>query len=167
MGTIDTVCGGARRDLAPYFVACRYPTPGVNSLVVVPGSPDRIGCPALLEGRSGFDARFGPAREAGPSVYEHPLGLTRSAHHSQPGRAPEVSLQIENVKVDQPKGSEPAVPFDLVVWAVVILWGTWLLGLPAAVLRWLSADRHAHDRSIADEAQAWLSRQRSGADGFD
>jgi hypothetical protein len=42
---------------------------------------------------------------------------------------------------------------------VVILWAIWLLGLPAAVLRWLSTDRHADQQSIADEAEAWLSRQ--------
>jgi hypothetical protein len=44
--------------------------------------------------------------------------------------------------------------------ALVIFWAIWIIGLPSIVTRWVQAARGTAVRSIADEAEEWLSRQR-------
>ena len=51
------------------------------------------------------------------------------------------------------------VPFVVVAFALLLLWAMWIVGLPALVGRLVRSVRRDGERSIADEAQAWLSRQ--------
>jgi hypothetical protein len=44
-------------------------------------------------------------------------------------------------------------------FALLIVWAIWLLGLHHLVVRWFGNARRPPNRSIADEAEAWLSRQ--------
>lgn len=52
------------------------------------------------------------------------------------------------------------VAFVVVMLALVIFWAIWLIGLPSIVTRWVQTARGTGGRSIADEAEEWLSRQR-------